>query len=111
MGRRLSRARRSEMEREGIQEQIHTRFVVRREVDSRGFAAAGALHRHLRRLQLNIVFLGFVDDGVTEVLVGVGSFEADAGGDLRRDVTHVGLQFEIGDLTGSDLPARGDSQA
>jgi hypothetical protein len=40
------------------------RFVVHGEVDKPSFVAARALHSHLRRLKLNIVFLGFVDDGV-----------------------------------------------
>jgi len=99
------------MESEGVYEQIHARFVIRGDVDGRGFAAARVLHSHLNWLKLNIVFLGFVDDGVAQVLVGVGSLKADAGGDLRRDVAHVGLQFEIGDLTGSDLPTSSDNQA
>lgn len=36
--------------------------------------------------------------------------ETDAGGDLRRDVPLVGLQFEIGDLLRNDRPAGGASQ-
>jgi hypothetical protein len=99
------------MKSEGVYEEIDARLVVRSEVDCQGFAAACALHRHLPWLKLDVVFLGFVDDRVAKVFIGVGGFEADAGGDLRGDVPHVGLQFEIGDLTGSDLPADSDGQA
>ena len=99
------------MKSEGVHEEIDSRLVVRSEVDCQGFAAARALHGHLRWLKLDVVFLGFVDDRVAKVLVGVRGLKADAGGDLRGDVPHVCLQFEIGDLTGSDLPADSDGQA
>lgn len=98
------------METEGVYKEIHARFVVRGEVDRQGFPAACLLHNHLPWLKLDVVFLGFVDDSVAKVLVGVGGLEADARGDLRSDVTHVCLKFEIGDHTGSDLPADSDGQ-
>jgi hypothetical protein len=99
------------MESEGVYEEIDARLVVRSEVDCQGFAASRALHGHFPRVKLNIKFLCFVDDRVAKVFIGVGGLEADAGGDLRGDVPHVCLQFEIGDLTGSDLPADSDGQA
>jgi hypothetical protein len=98
------------MKSEGIYEEIHARLVVRSEVGGHGLAAARVLDSHLPWLELNAVFLGFVDDRVTKIVVGVKSLKADARSNLRRNVPQVRLQFEIGDLTGGNLPANGDGQ-
>lgn len=81
------------MKSERVQEQIHARFVVRSEVDTQGLAAARLLDSHLPGIKLNIMFPGFMDDSVAELLVGVRSFEPDARGGLRRNIMQVGLQF------------------
>jgi hypothetical protein len=93
-----------------VYEEIHVRLVVRSEVGGHGFAAARVLDSHLPWLDLNVVFFGFVDDRIAKIVVGVKSLEADARSNLRRNVPHVRLQFEICNLTGSNLPANGDGQ-
>jgi hypothetical protein len=98
------------MKSEGIYEEIHARLVVRSEVGGHGLAAARVLDSHLPWLKLNAVFLGFVDDRVTKIVVGVKSLKADARSNLRRNVPQVRLQFEIGDLTGSNLPTDRNGQ-
>ena len=98
------------MKSEGIYEQIHARLVVRSEVSGYGLAVGRVLDSHLPWLKLNVVFFGFVDDRVAKIVVGVKSLKADARSNLRRNVPHVRLQFEIGDLTGSNLPTDRNGQ-
>ena len=98
------------MNSKGVYEEIHARLVVRSEVSGYGLAVGRVLDSHLPWLELNAVFLGFVDDRVTKIVVGVKSLKADARSNLRRNVPHVRLQFEIGDLTGSNLPTDRNGQ-
>jgi hypothetical protein len=98
------------MESEGISGQLYAHLVVYREVYGRGLASARVLNGHLLGRKLNIMFFGFVDDGAAEILIGVGRLQPDSGGNLRCDVAQVGLQFKVGDLAGSDLPAEDGGQ-
>ena len=57
------------MEGEGIYEQIHAHFIVRRKVYGRCIAGAHVLHGYLVTLKLNLIAFGFVDDEVAKVFI------------------------------------------
>jgi hypothetical protein len=98
------------VESEGKEEEIDAGLVVGGQVDDDRFAGAGLPYRDLFGSKLDVVLFGFVDDGVAELLVGAWSFKADSWGDLGGDVAHVGLQLEVGDFAGRELPGCGDGQ-
>src|SRR3989442_353482 len=104
------RARWSEVESKGKSEQLYAHFVVRRKVYDRRFLAAGALHCHLPRFKLNLMLFGFADDRAAEILIRAPGSQPDSASDLRREVPHILVQLEIGQLARSDRPARDDGQ-
>src|SRR6266699_6225895 len=109
-GRGSLRDRWSEVESKGKSEQLHAHFVVRRKVYDRRFVAASALHCYLPRFKLNLMLFGFADNRAAEILIRAPGSQPDSASDLRREVPHIFVQLEIGQLARSDRPARDDGQ-
>jgi len=98
-----------EVEREGKSRQRHTRFVVRRKIYDLRWAGARAFHCHLRRFKLNLMGLGFADDGVTEFLICIEREQPDSGAALCRKVHEFPMELKVGQFARSNLPARDDA--
>src|SRR6266481_2551408 len=109
-GRGSLRARWGEVESKGKSEQLYAHFVVRRKVYGRRFVGAGALHCHLLRFKLNLMLFGFADDRSAEILIRALRSQPDSASDLRREVPHILVQLEVGQLARSDPPARDAGQ-
>jgi len=89
---------------------VDRRFVVCGEVEDRQLAFGRAFHRHLVRLQQNVMLFRFRNDGVAEIVIGTGRRQADTRGALDGEVAQILLQQAIGKFARSNLPARGDGQ-
>src|SRR6266404_7778589 len=104
------RARWSEVESKRKSKQLYACLIVRRKVDDRRFVGAGALHCHLLRFKLNLVFFGFADDRPAEILIRALRSQPDSASDLRREVPHILAQLDVGQLARTDPPARDAGQ-
>src|SRR5260370_11062023 len=98
-------ARWTEVESKRKPEQLYPHFIVRRKVYDRRFVGAGALHCHLLRFKVNLMLFGFADDRAAEILIRARRAQPDAAPDLRREVLHILVQLEVGQLAPSDPPA------
>jgi hypothetical protein len=56
--------------------------------------------------KFDVVFVGFANDGRAEIVVRLQTVETDFGADLGGKVLQVALQFQVGQVAGSDLQAR-----
>ena len=78
-----------EVEPEGIDQQVHSRGIVRFQIDDR--SAAGSFRFHeapygdLIRLEVN-ADRRFANDGVAELVVRFLSVQSDFAADLRREI-------------------------
>jgi hypothetical protein len=57
------RARWGEVESKRKSKQLYAHLIIRRKVYDLRFLGAGPLHSHLLRFKLNLMLLGFADDG------------------------------------------------
>lgn len=84
------------MESERISGQLHKHSIVHGKVNDWFLGGAGALHRHLIAVQVNLMFFRIADDSAADILIRTRRSQPDLRATLRGKVTQILMELKVG---------------